>query len=158
MTFFAIGFGVWLVAAVHDYREEYAQATQGWRVGSTRTVELTLVKDDQRNLACASNQVTGGLRCAYRRNLQPAGSSLADDPKILQPYNTTANELLLGAGLWTNADLKGPLPAGRFVVSCTYHVKAVMKWASIRFDAKSAFRPVGKTVTAGALTDCVLPR
>jgi hypothetical protein len=158
VTFFAIGFGVWLVAAVHDYREEYAQATQSWRVGTSRTVELTLVKEDKRNLACASDEVIAGLRCGYGRDSQPAGSASPDDPKLLQPYNTTSNQLLLGAGLWANEDLKESLPRGRFSVSCTYHVEGVIKRVAVRFAANGALAPAGKTVTAGALTDCVLPR
>lgn len=158
VSFFAIGFGVWLVAAVHDYREEYAQATEAWRVGSIRTVQITLVKDDKHDLACASDEVIGELRCGHGRDLRPVGSSSADDPKILQPFNTTQHELFLGAGLWTSSDLKGSLPQTRFVVSCTYHVDGVMKSVSARFGIKRPFAPLRKTVTAGALTDCVLPQ
>ena len=37
-----IGLGVWVFSAGKRYREEYAQATEGWRVGNSRMVELTL--------------------------------------------------------------------------------------------------------------------
>ena len=146
------------MSAGKRYREEYAQGqgTEGWGVGSTQRVELTLVREDRRNLACASDQVLSGLHCAYRRDGSPAGPSAPDDPRILQPYNTVGSELLLGAGLWTAPELKRPLPAVRFTVVCNYHIDGVAKSASIRFDAAAPFSPIGKRVTVGTLSDCAL--
>jgi hypothetical protein len=158
LSFWLIVFAVWVVSAGSRYRQEYAQAMEGWRVGSTRVVELTLVKEDKRNLACASDQEIAGLRCSHRRDLQVSSPSLPDNRQVLQPYNTVGNELLLGAGLWSSPDLKEPLPQSRFTVICNYHIKGVMKSASIRFDPTAAFAPVGKTVTVGTLTECTLPR
>jgi hypothetical protein len=160
VSFCLIVFGVWVVSAGKRYREEYAQGqgTEGWRVGSTQSVELTVVRDDKRNLACASDQVIAGLHCGYRRDGSAAGSSSPDDAQILQPYNTVGSELLLGAGLWTASDLKKPLPATRFTVVCNYHIEGVAKLASIRFDAAAPFAPGGKRLTAGTLSDCALPR
>ena len=137
---------------------KYAQATETWRVGSTREVELTVVKNDKRNLSCASDQTIAGLHCGYRRNGREAGRVSPDDAQMLQPYNTTSNQLLLGAGLWTAEELKEPLPEGRFTVVCNYHIKGIMKSAAVRFDPHASFSAVGKTVTAGSLTECVLPR
>jgi hypothetical protein len=158
LTFCLTGFGVWLVSAGKAYREQYAQATETWRVGSTREVELTVVKNDKRNLSCASDQTIAGLHCGYRRNGREAGRVSPDDAQMLQPYNTTSNQLLLGAGLWTAEELKEPLPEGRFTVVCNYHIKGIMKSAAVRFDPHASFSAVGKTVTAGSLTECVLPR
>jgi hypothetical protein len=158
LSLFVIGFGLWLVSAGKRYREEYSLATDGWRVRSTRMVELTLVKDDQHNLACASDQVVAGLRCGYRGDLVAAGASSPGNRQILQPYNNTKHELLLGAGLWISPDLKAPLPDGRFTVVCNYRVDGVMKSASIRFDLKGPFGPLATAVPVGALTDCVIPR
>jgi len=158
LSFFLIGFGVWVVSAGSRYREEYAQATQGWRVGGIRVVELTLVKDDKRNLACASDQGIAGLHCGYQGESHEAGPLSPDSPQILQPYNTVGNELLLGAGLWNAPDLKEPLPQARFTVICNYHIKGVMKSALIRFAPAASFTPLGRTVTVGTLTDCMLPR
>jgi hypothetical protein len=158
LSFFLIGFGVWLASAGKRYREEYAQGLDGWRVGSARSVELTLVKDDKRNLACAADPVIAGLHCGYRHDLQEAGSSSSADPQVLQPVNTTGNELLLGAGLWSSSDLKGTLPPDRFSVICNYQVKGFMRSAAIRFDPTTAFFSLPKTVTVGAFADCVLPR
>jgi len=157
-SFWAIGFGAWVVTAGARYREEYAQGMEGWRVGGMRSVELTLVKEDRNKLACASDQVIAGLRCGYRSNSQAAGPVSPDDPLLLQPYNTVGNELLLGAGLWKAADLKGSLPQTRFSVVCNFHTKGVMKSASIRFDATAPFASLGKSVPVGTLTDCVLPK
>lgn len=152
-----IVFGVWLVSAGKRYRQEYTASTEGWRVGSTHEVELTLVRTDKQNLACASDAIVAGLRCAFRRDFAAVGGS-ADDPRILQPYNTTTSELLLGAGVWTSPDLKGPLPPARFTVMCNYHIEGVARSAEIRFSAAAPFAPVGKPVTVGSLTDCALSR
>jgi hypothetical protein len=158
VSLFLIGFGVWLVSGTKRYREEYAQSMEGWRVGTTRMVELTLVKDDKTHLGCASDQEIAGLRCGHRRNKSEAVPAGAADPRVLQPFNTVGNELLLGAGLWNSPDLKGALPSSRFSVICNYTIKGVVKSVSIRFNPTAAFAPVGKTVTAGTLSECVLPR
>jgi hypothetical protein len=155
-SFCLIAFVLWVVSGGKRYREEYAQATEAWRVGSTRVVELTLVKDDLRHLACASEQVIAGLRCGHGRDKREV--STPSEPKNLRPYNTVANELLLGSGLWNSPDLKGPLPDRRFSVICNYNIKGVVKSVAIRFNPSASFAPVGKTVTAGTLTECMLPR
>jgi len=157
LSFCLILFGLWLVSAGKRYREEYADSAQGWRIGSTRSVELTLVRTDKGNLSCASDATVAGFHCAFRRDFAAVGGA-ADDPQVLQPYNTTSEELLLGAGLWTSAELKGALPATRFTVVCNYHVEGVMRSAGIRFATGAPFTPIGKTVTVGSLTDCTLPR
>lgn len=158
LSFFIIGFGVWLVSAGARYRSEYAQSMEGWRVGSTRVIELTLVKEDRQNLACAADHTTEGLYCGYRSDGQLTQNTPSEASRLLQPYNTIGNELLLGAGLWLNPDLADPLPSVRFTVVCTYHIKGVMKSAAIRFDPHSTFSPVGKTITVGTLTECTIPR
>jgi hypothetical protein len=156
-SLFAIGFGVWLVSAGKRYREEYASATEGWRVGTVHQVELTVVRTDKQNLSCACDAVVSGLRCGFRRDFAAAGLS-ADDPHLRQPYNTTNNELLLGAGLWTSPPLTGPLPANRFTVVCNYHIEGTTRSAGIRFAAAAPFAPVDRAVTIGSLTDCALPQ
>jgi hypothetical protein len=118
-------------------------------------VELTLVPQDKTNLGCASDQVVQGLRCGFRRS---GAEAVPLSPEVLQPLNTVGNELLLGAGLWAGRDMKGSLPPHRFTVVCNYNIKGVMKSVAIRFDPAAAFSPVGRTVTLGTLTDCVIPR
>ena len=156
LLFCAICFAVWVFSAGKRYREEYAQATEGWRVGTSRRVEITLVKEDRQRLACASDQDFWGLRCGGQRD----GRSNADpDSLTLQPFNTVANELFLGAGLWNALDLrKRPLPAKRFTVVCNYHIKGIVKSARVRFSPTTPFAPLERTVTVGTLTDCLVPR
>jgi hypothetical protein len=158
LSFVLIGFGVWVFSAGSRYRQEYTQAIEGWRIGSTRVVELTIVKEDKRNLGCAADPVIAGLHCGHRRDLQEVVPVSADNPQILQPYNTVGNELLLGAGLWNCPDLAEPLPEGRFTVVCSFQIKGVMKSAAIRFDASASFGPVGRTITLGTFSDCMISR
>jgi hypothetical protein len=153
-----IAFGLWVVSAGKQYREEYSQDMEGWRIGSSREVEITLVKTDDHNLACASDLAIGGLRCGYRLNQQAAGAVSPADPQMLQPYNTVENQLLLGAGLWTSVDMKQPLPTGRFTVLCTYSIDGMVRAAAIRFASAAPFDRIGKTIPVGALSDCTLRR
>src|SRR5262245_8401307 len=78
LAFVLIGFGVWVVSGGKRYRAEYAASTQGWRVGTSRVVELTLIREDKTNLACASKHKVAGLRCGYDEEEQPLGSLSAD--------------------------------------------------------------------------------
>lgn len=158
LAFVAIAFGVWVVSGAKRYRAEYSAFTQGWRVGSTRVVELTLVREDKTNLACASKHTVAGLRCGYDQEQHPVESLSADKPEMLQPYSTVGGELLLGAGLWTNPDMKAPLPGTRFSVVCNFNIKGVLRSARIRFDPRASFSSMGKTVTVGTLTECLVPR
>jgi hypothetical protein len=158
IAFFLIAFGVWVVLGSSRYREEYSASTQGWRVGSTRVVELTVIGDDKRNLACASKHAVAGLRCGYDHDQVPVKSLSADQPEMLQPYVTTGGDLLLGAGLWTSPDVKHDLPPSRFTVVCNYTIKGVSKSARIRFDPNAPFNAMGKTVTVGTLSECLVPR
>lgn len=153
----AIAFGVWVVTAGTRYREEYSQSVEGFRLGGTRMVELTLVANDKYGLACASDQVVGGLHCGYRADSSAAGPVSPDDATLLQPYYTTGGELVLGAGLWLSPALKEPLPGGRFTVACNLLVAGVTRSAAIRFAPNAAFGGTGKLVPAGTLTECVLP-
>ena len=158
LAFVLIAFGVWVVSGGKRYREEYAASTQGWRVGSTRVVELTVIREDRTNLACASEHTVAGLRCEYDHKQEPIASLSVDKPELLQPYATVGGELLLGAGLWTTPEMKQTLPPARFSVVCNYNIKGVLKSARIRFGPNASFHPMGRTVTVGTLTDCLLPR
>lgn len=153
-SFCLIGFGVWVFSAGKRYREDYANTVEGWRIGSSRSVELTLVADDMRTLACTSDHAVAGLRCGEDGEVPEGGP----DPQILQPYNTTGSEILLGAGLWACPDMKPPLPPGRFTVVCNYNIKGVIKSAAVRFGRTGSFGPLGRTTTVGTLTECMIPR
>ena len=60
--------------------------------------------------------------------------------------------------VWTSADMKQPLPAGRFTVSCTYSIDGMVRAAAIRFASTAPFDRIGKTIPVGALSDCTLRR
>ncbi len=158
LSFVLIAFTVWIISGTKRYRREYAEATLGWRVGSTRVVEISLVREDKTNLGCASDHAIAGLRCGYGSNQGPVTGMSADNPELLQPYNTVAGELFLGAGLWTAPDMKESLPTKRFSAVCNYSIKGVMRSALIRFDPTAPFGPMGRTATIGTLTDCMVPR
>jgi hypothetical protein len=153
-----IGVALWLVLAWSGYKEKYSQQTEGWRLGSTKMLEITLIRDDKKNLACASDRRFGEIHCGYTRAGKPNGPQPADDPHILQPYNTVKNELFLAAGLWQAPVLKEPLPTERFTVVCNYHVVGVLKAVALRWSPTGSFNPVDQSVAVGSLSDCVIPQ
>jgi len=155
--FLCIGVALWLILAWAGYKEKYSQQTEGWHLGSTKMLEITLIRDDRKNLACASEKIFGGIHCGYHSNNQFWGSP-ESDPHVLQPFNTVKNELFLAAGLWQSPILQGTLPAERFTVVCNYHVLGVLKAVSLRWSATGNFGPVDQSVAVGNLTDCVIPQ
>ncbi len=157
-SLFAISVVVGLVFAWTGYANRYAQVTEGWHLGQTKLVEVTVVKEDKGRLACASDVISDGVHCGFRANGQPFEASTQDDSHVLSPYNTVKNELFLAAGLWTSPALLGPLPTERFTVACNYKVLGVLKSVGLRWQANSSFDPVKQSVTVGSLTDCVIPK
>lgn len=153
-----IGFALWLVYSWSGYARRHAQSFTGWKLGGTQLVEITLVKEDTHNLACASAASVDGLHCRYRSKHTLYDPNSVGGSKELQPLNTVNNELFLGAGLWSSPALSGPLPNQRFTVSCNYHVLGVVKSVSIRFKPTAAFEPAGHTITAGTLENCTIPQ
>ena len=147
-----------LVFAWTGYSGKYAQVTEGWHLGQTKLIEVTVVREDKGRLACSSDVVTEGVHCAYRVNGQPFEAHTQDDAHVLSPFNTIKNELFLGAGLWTSPALQGPLPTERFTVACNYKVLGVVKSVGLRWAANGSFDPVKQSVTVGSLADCVLPK
>lgn len=153
----AIGFVLWLVFSWTGYAERYAAANEGWHIGQTRLVEITVVPEDRYRLDCSSEKTLGGLHCNYRSDGKPFGAE-PDHAKVLSPFNTVKNELLLGAGFWDTPALSGPLPPGRFSVACNYNVVGVLRSVSLRWGTNAPFTPVERSVTVGTLTDCVIPQ
>jgi hypothetical protein len=155
--FFGIGFSVWLVFAWSGYSSKYSQTTESWKLNATKMIEITVVAEDRTNLACSSDVTIEGLHCGYRANQQPWGGEPATDSQVLQPFNTVANELFLGAGLWTSPKLPKQLPGTRFTVMCNYKVLGAAKSMSLRWAPKGSFDPLKSSVAVGSLTDCVIP-
>ncbi len=157
-SLFVIGLVVGLVFAWTGYANRYAQVTEGWHLGQTKLVEVTVVKEDKGRLACASDVISDDVHCGFRASGQPFEASTQEDSHVLSPYNTVKNELFLAAGLWTSAALRGPLPTERFTVACNYKVLGVLKSVGLRWQPNGSFDPVKQSVTVGSLTDCVIPK
>jgi hypothetical protein len=154
-AFACIGFALWLVISWSGYARQYAEGGHGWRMGDTKLIEITLSRRDEEELGCASDVTIEGLRCGYAASGAPVPG--IGDAQTLRPYNTTKNELFLGAGLWTSLP-KDRLPAnGRFSVFCNYKIVGAVKSASIRFGATAAFGPLKESVLVGSLSECVVP-
>jgi len=48
--FLSIGVALWLILAWAGYKEKYSQQTEGWHLGSTKMLEITLIRDDKKTL------------------------------------------------------------------------------------------------------------
>lgn len=153
-----MGVALWLVFSWTGYKDRYSQQTEGWRLGATRMVEVTLIREDKKTLACASDRSFDGIHCGFRGNNSPWGPGPEHDSVTLQPFNTVKNELFLAAGLWAAPVLQGELPASRFTVVCNYHIKGVLKSVSLRWSLTGSFSPVDQSVAVGTVTDCVIPQ
>jgi hypothetical protein len=121
-------------------------------------VEVTLVREDVQRLACASDLSFDGLHCAYRSDGTDYAPPPQDDRQVLRPYVTADQELFLASGLWSAPALTGPLPSVRFTVVCNFHMVGVAKSISLRWGPVGRFDRATKTLAAGSLSDCVIPR
>lgn len=148
-------FSLWIVFTWSGYSDKYAQVTEGWSLGSTKMIEVTLIEADRDTLSCASDLVVGGNRCAFAANGTPV--SAIGDANRLQPFNTVKNELFIAANLWPSLGLKD-LPKERFSAVCNYHVDGVAKNLSLRWSKTGAFDPVKHSVAVGTLSNCVIPQ
>ena len=146
----------WLVYSWTGYARRHAQIGDGFHLSSSQLIELTLVREDRDNLACTADAPINGLRCGFQQGgkLPAAG----DDPKrVLQPYMTTKNELIVGAGLWQSAALAKPLPPGRFTAICNYRLVGASRSLALRWRTTGPFEPYAKVAPVISLSDCVIP-
>ncbi len=154
-----IAFMLWIFVSWSKYSTHYAQSSDVWRVGGTHLIEITLIPEDVRNLACSSDKEFDGLRCGFHRDGSAFGSSGADDETTIRPYNTVKNELFLASGLWSSATMRGPvMPKERFSITCNYSIVGVTKSVSLRWGPTAAFGPVQTSVPVGRLSNCVFPQ
>ena len=156
--FLCIAIALWLVFSWSGYKNRYSQQNEGWHLGGTKMIEVTLIGEDKKNLACASDREFEGIHCAFHSSGQPWGPGPEHDSNTLQPFNTIKNELFLASGMWFASPLRSELPTSRFTVVCNYHVKGVLKNVSLRWSANASFSPVDQSVAIGDLTDCVIPQ
>jgi hypothetical protein len=158
LSLFVVSFSVWLIFSWTGYGKRYAPHADGWYMGGTRTVEVTLIREDAHNLSCASDLMLEDLHCGYRANQQPFDPNGTEDRLQLRPYNTADSVLFLGAGLWSSPGLAGPLPKERFTVICNFRMISAIKSVSLRWSPTGSFGPVKDAVPAGLLSDCVIPQ
>jgi hypothetical protein len=158
VSIMTIAFVLWVIFSWSGYADKYSQVTEGWHLGSTKMIEITLVREDKEGLACASNVNFEGNRCLFGDNGRDLGASAPDELHTLRPYNTVRNELFVGAGLWNSPGLPAQLPKERFSVVCNYHVLGVAKNMALRWGTKANFDPLKNSVAVGTLTDCVIPQ
>jgi hypothetical protein len=153
-----IVFVLFILYSWSGYSDKYAQVTEGWSIGNTKMIEITLVRDDKEGLACSSNLDFGGVRCGYAANGTPLGDKGPSPSQLLQPFNTVKNELFLGAGLWASKGLPKTLPTERFTVVCNYRVIGVARSMALRWGQKASFDPLKHSAAVGTLNDCVIPQ
>jgi hypothetical protein len=132
-----------------------------WTVGQTVDVEITVVKSDRQDLACASGEEVAGKHCAFdafdKAPTPPkpwTKSDVSDDKKLLKPYTTTDRIEFAAAGLWSEPGLSpDKLPATRFSVKCKYKVDGHLKDVGIRWDQAKPWY-ANKDWYAGSVSDC----
>jgi hypothetical protein len=158
LMLFMVSFIVWAIFSWTGYGQRYAPHADGWYKGGTRSIEVTLVREDMQNLACASDVAFEGMHCAFRANQKPFDLQGAEDRLLLRPYYTVDQVLFLGAGLWNSLGMTGQLPKERFSIVCNYHMVGSLKSASLRWQATGPFAPAKDAVPVGLLTECVIPQ
>jgi hypothetical protein len=127
---------------------------QGWRLGGTHLVELTVVPQDRERLACASDGHFDAVRCGFGADKKPVATPVES---TLSPYKTVGNDTVLGAGLWTSPGLS-KLPRGRFTVVCNFHVLGVLKSVATRWDKDGAFQREKHGLPVGRFENCAIPQ
>jgi hypothetical protein len=158
LSLFVIGFTVWLIFAWTGYATKYATHADGWYKGGVCSSEISLVREDRENLACASDVVVDGLHCPYRSSGEPFDEASSDDRNTLRPYHTVDGILFLGAGVWSSPALAGPLPDKRFSVVCVYRMLGAVKSVTLRWSAAGPFNRPKNTLPVGRLSDCMIPQ
>lgn len=137
------------------YRAANPGGDSNFRIGTAQSVEITLVREDVRNLACSSNVRAKELRCGFDARHQ--GIQGLDEQRMLRPYNTVKGELLLVAGVWSALPPYDKLPRARFTVVCDLHVTSVLKSAALRWSPAGKFEPLDRTVPVGFVDRCEIP-
>jgi len=158
VIFYTIFLAVWIVFAWGQRRPLYSSGPVLRRIGSSYTLEITLIREDRQHLACASERSFSGLHCAYKKPGVAWKRGETNDTLQLRPYSTVEGEQFLGAGLWSQLEAQGPLPSYRFSVLCTFHAQAAVRDVSVRWNTSNPFGNLNRVAFVGSLTDCVLPQ
>jgi hypothetical protein len=158
-SLFTIAVIVGVLFAWTGYSNRYAQVTEGWHIGQTKLIEVTVVREDKDRLGCASDVMVEDIHCGWHLNGAPYDAHTQNDSHVISPFNTVKNELFLGAGLWTSLAAAGiQVPSERFTAACNFKVQGVLKSVSLRWQATASFDPVKQSVAVGTLSNCVIPK
>lgn len=135
--------------------QQAGPAKPKWKAGDIADVEITLVKNDKQELACASAEEIGGKHCAFEGMNKPwSKGENADDKKVMRPYTTTDRVQFAAAGLWSEPVLApDKIPATRFSVKCKLKVEGTLKSVAVRWESTGQWFP-GNEWYAGSVSDC----
>jgi hypothetical protein len=145
-----------------------------WVIGQEADLEITLITDDSRRLACASDTLVEGAHCAFdqnRRRWQRAPDAPVDDNNvdIIQPYRTAdTNQLVFVYGLWAQPELamrvhlEPPDSVAsdkllRFVAYCRVRFVGSLTQASTRWDQGAQWQGDGTALVAKPLSCTLTP-
>jgi hypothetical protein len=131
-----------------------AQAPK-WNEGQTVDVDITLVKTDRSDLACASGTEVKGLHCGYETTQKRwSKGDPNDDKKTLRPYSTVTSVNMLAAGVWSEPVLApDKLPDSRFSIKCKFTIAGKMPRADVRWHEGEGWNNVTEWYT-GTVSDC----
>lgn len=157
LILFVIVFGGLAAAFAFLGREDSSgPAKPKWTVGQTIDVELTLVKDDAKNLSCASSEEIGGKHCAFESQQKTWSKGSTDDKSTYKPYTTTDRIQFVAAGVWSEPALApDKLPPSRFAAKCKLKIDGKFSKLDVRWDQTGAWYPNADWF-AGSVSSCVL--
>jgi hypothetical protein len=157
MLFFIIVIGLGAGFAILGREPPVTADRPKWKVGDTVDVEITLVKTDRQDLACASAEEVAGKHCTFEATAKPwSKGDVSDDKKILKPYTTTDRVQFTAAGLWSDPALTpDKLPGARFSVKCKYKVEGTLKDLGVRWNPTDQWYS-NKDWYAGSVSSCSL--
>jgi hypothetical protein len=139
----------------HDTGRSDGPAQVKWNTGQVVDVEITLVASDDKDLACASEEVIEGRHCQFEAKAKPWSKGTDPGTQLLKPYTTTDRIQFLAAGLWDQpAMAKDKLPPSRFTVKCKLKVEGKAKKPSIRWAADQQWNDQTNDWFAGSVSDC----
>lgn len=131
-----------------------------WKVKDTVDVEITLIAQDRRSLACASADEIEGRHCLFeaQNKVWSKGGDPNDDKKLLRPYTTTNGIQFVAAGLWSEPALAdaSKLPRSRFAVKCKYTVEGKLKRPAVRWNEEGPWHAQNNEWYSGTVSDCSL--
>ena len=131
-----------------------------WKDGQEVDVEVTLLKSDRRDLACAAAQEVQGRHCAFESKEKRWSKPDKPDAKntLLQPYTTTNQIQFVAAGLWSEPALENDaqLPTSRFSAKCKFKVEGRMKKLAVRWHTEGGWSDGTDDWYSGLLSGCTV--